>query len=41
MPAEAAHVGNLPRYRMRSLPALGALLREEDRGVEQLKLDDL
>ena len=41
MPAEAALVGNLPRYRMRSLPALGALLREEDRGVEQLKLDDL
>ena len=41
MPAEAAGIGNLPRYRMRSLPALGALLREEDRGVEQLKLDDL
>lgn len=41
MPAEAAGIGNLPRYRMRSLPALGALLRDEDRGLEQLKLDDI
>ena len=29
---------NLSRYRVRSLPAVGALLREEDRGEKQLNL---
>ena len=33
-----AELNNLPRYRVRSLPALGALLREEDAGNEQLTL---
>jgi len=28
------------RYRMRSIPALGALLKDEDRGVQQLSLID-
>lgn len=31
-------IKDLPRYRVRSIPALGALLREEDRGHEQLSL---
>ena len=31
-------IKNVSRYRVRSIPALGALLREEDRGEEQLSL---
>jgi len=31
-------VKNLSRYRVRSLPAAGALLKEEDRGEEQMEL---
>ena len=31
-------IENLSRYRVRSLPAVGALLREEDRGEKQLNL---
>jgi len=31
-------IENLARYRVRSLPAVGALLREEDRGEKQLNL---
>ena len=31
-------IQNLSRYRVRSLPAVGALLREEDRGEKQLNL---
>ncbi len=31
-------IQNLSRYRVRSLPAAGALLREEDRGEEQMNL---
>ena len=31
-------IKNISRYRMRSLPAVGALLREEDRGEEQMTL---
>ena len=41
MSADLAELKNLPRYRVRTLPALGALLRSEDRGLEQLKLDDI
>ena len=33
-------IQNLSRYRVRSLPAAGALLREEDRGEKQLSLLD-
>ena len=31
-------IKNLSRYRVRSLPAAGALLRDEDRGEKQLSL---
>ena len=31
-------IKNVSRYRVRSIPALGALLKEEDRGEEQLSL---
>ena len=31
-------IKNAPRYRVRSLPAAGAILREEDRGEKQLSL---
>jgi DNA gyrase subunit A len=33
-------IRNVARYRVRSLPAAGALLREEDRGEEQMSLTD-
>ena len=33
-------IQNLARYRMRSIPAAGALLREEDRGERQMTLLD-
>ena len=33
-------IKNLPRYRVRSIPAAGALLKEEDRGEKQLSLID-
>ncbi|MDO4750206.1 MAG: DNA topoisomerase (ATP-hydrolyzing) subunit A [Eubacteriales bacterium] len=36
--ASEASIKNPPRYRVRSLPAAGALLREEDRGEEQMSL---
>ena len=36
--AAATEIKNLSRYRVRTLPALGALLREEDLGHEQLSL---
>ena len=35
---EETPIKNLARYRMRSIPALGALLREEDRGEQQMSL---
>ena len=35
---ENTKIKNLTRYRMRSIPAVGALLREEDRGEEQMTL---
>jgi len=37
-PLEQSGLKNLARYRVRSLPALGALLKEEDMGLEQLSL---
>ena len=38
LPLERTHIQNTARYRARSLPIAGALLREEDRGEEQLTL---
>ncbi len=37
-PLSATHIVNAARYRARSLPAAGALLKEEDRGEEQLMI---
>ena len=36
LPLEETPITNLPRYRCRTIPAAGALLREED--GEQLRL---
>ena len=38
LPLGATHIVNPGRYRARSLPAAGALLKEEDRGEEQMTL---
>ncbi len=38
LPLEGSHIVNAARYRARSLPAAGALLKEEDRGEEQLTI---
>ena len=37
-PLAVTHIVNAARYRARSLPAAGALLKEEDRGEEQLTI---
>ena len=37
-PLGATHIVNAARYRARSLPAAGALLKEEDRGEEQMSI---
>ncbi|WP_337593653.1 DNA topoisomerase (ATP-hydrolyzing) subunit A [Vescimonas sp.] len=37
-PPEESGITNLARYRVRSIPAAGALLREEDQGREQMTL---
>ena len=37
-PLGETKIKNLSRYRVRSLPAAGALLRDEDRGEKQLSL---
>ena len=37
-PLSETGIKNLARYRVRSLPAAGALLKEEDRGEEQMTL---
>ena len=37
-PLSATHIVNAARYRARSLPAAGALLKEEDRGEEQMMI---
>lgn len=39
VPAEKSGLSNLPRYRVRSLPAAGAQIRPEDTGKEQLSLE--
>ena len=36
--AEDSQIKNLSRYRVRTIPALGALLRDEDSGNEQMTL---
>ncbi|MCI8423374.1 MAG: topoisomerase IV, partial [Lawsonibacter sp.] len=38
LPLERTHITNTARYRARSLPVAGALLKEEDRGEEQMTL---
>ena len=38
LPLERTHIQNPARYRARSLPIAGALLKEEDRGEEQMTL---
>ena len=38
LPLEGTHIQNAARYRARSLPVAGALLKEEDRGEEQMTL---
>ena len=40
-PLSATPIQNAARYRARSLPVAGALLREEDRGEEQMSLMEL
>ena len=37
-PVSESLIQNLPRYRVRSIPASGALLKDEDRGEKQLSL---
>ncbi|MBR4158245.1 MAG: topoisomerase IV [Oscillospiraceae bacterium] len=39
LPLSATLIKNVPRYRVRSIPAAGALLKEEDRGEEQMTLE--
>lgn len=39
-PLEETSIKNVSRYRVRSLPAAGALLRDEDRGETQMSLID-
>lgn len=39
-PLEETAISNLSRYRVRSIPAAGALLKDEDRGEKQLSLID-
>ena len=36
--AEGSPLRNLSRYRVRAIPALGALLKDEDSGNEQMTL---
>ena len=38
LPLEQTHIVNLARYRAKALPIAGALLREVDRGEEQMSL---
>lgn len=39
-PLDETAINNLSRYRVRSIPAAGALLKDEDRGEKQLSLID-
>ena len=38
IPLEKSGIENISRYKVRTIPATGALLRPEDRGEEQLTL---
>ena len=38
LPLDRSHIQNAARYRARSLPIAGALLKEEDRGEEQMTI---
>ena len=38
VPLEQSGIQNVSRYRVRSIPAVGALLRDEDRGEQQMNL---
>ena len=38
LPLSQTHIVQTTRYRARSLPINGALLREEDRGEEQMSI---
>lgn len=38
LPLEQTHITNLSRYRVRTIPAAGALLKDEDRGEEQMTM---
>ena len=38
LPPSETHIVNMSRYRVRSIPAAGALLKPEDKGEEQLSL---
>ena len=38
VPLSETAINNVARYRVRSLPAAGALLKDEDRGEKQLSL---
>jgi DNA gyrase subunit A len=38
IPFEKSHIENKSRYRVRTIPATGALLKPEDRGEKQLTL---
>jgi len=41
MPLSKTHIVAQARYRVRAIPAAGALLKPEDRGEEQMTVDDL
>jgi DNA gyrase subunit A len=38
LPPSETHIVNISRYKVRSIPAAGALLKPEDKGEEQLSL---
>jgi DNA gyrase subunit A len=40
LPLEETPIVNAARYRARSLPGLGAILKPEDKGEEQLSLGE-
>ncbi len=40
LPAALCGLDNLPRYRVRTLPAAGAIIRPQDKGEQQLTMDN-
>ena len=40
LPLEKSNIQNISRYKVRTIPAAGALLKPEDRGEEQLTMDN-